>query len=350
MPFLNINQILQERVPGFHRKRYKLNKIYSFLAIISFTLSILTFLVYFSTYEINFRPFKNQQNVDDIIQIQDSNQQIQSDIERIKNNRLGKPAIEFFDSEEFENLGNIGNIQNPIYMGTISLKQNKTYNFSINFPMFSQSDSLFYRNKSIHQFTRQQDQWKDLKKIKDRSIEEEGKTIYPAGLIAGTLPFDRILLIDQNNNVIEPVLVSKNKFDGKKVVVQNNVENLVLPTSWNIENTDFYNPTDETITSIDGNSILPKSFIKNSRLLNWMSIGSFKNYHLNIGNFENLDSGKYRVYLLDYNLNTIIQTEKPLKDRKYRLRQKRVIDINSLALPIFLILNGFFMIGLSIYA
>lgn len=347
MRIFNISQVLQERMPGFHRRKFNLNKFYLFLAFSSFGLSVFAFYIYFSTFETSFQPFKSETDFEEIIRNQSADAQILDTVQNLKQETVFFPAREFFKEDLNVKTFPI-DIADPIFLGRISLKKRQSYLFSINFPRFVQSNSLYFKNKSMDQFEKQKNEWKDLNKIKNIPTEKNGKTIYPAGLIADTLPFDRIILVNTNGNVFEPKITKREKIDGKKVVIQDNISNIVLPLSWKINNSTIDDVSDESVTSSDGNSFLPKSFIKNSRLIDWISIGSFPGYNLNIGKIENLESGDYSVFLLDYNINENYLANRTLKDRKFRIQQKRIFNVNTLALPIFLIINGLIMVGLAI--
>ncbi|KRH94827.1 Cell cycle control protein [Pseudoloma neurophilia] len=323
MPFLNISQIFQERLPGYHRPKYNLNKLYVLLSIISFLLCFTTFYVYFTTFEAQF----------DL-----------SDAQVLESTTIDAniltPARDFFGSDIISNK-NLNN--QPLSFGTIELKGGKTYEFSLRFPKFVQSHSIYYKDKSIEQFTKKRTKW-NLNKLD--TINQN--IIYPSGIIAETMPFDRIVLLN-NNEIFELQNISNDKIDGKKVLIQDDITDLVLPLTWNIQNTGDINFDDEVIFSEDGSSFLPKDFIKNNRLLSWMSIGSFPGYDLKIGTFKPNTSGIYNLLVLDSDINTAINENDVLNHRKYKIKEKKFLNVTSLALPIFLALNGVILLLLAIY-
>lgn len=357
MRILNISRILQERLPGYHRRKFQLNKFYFFLGLLSFGLSAFSFYIYFTTFDQTFQPFSNNLDIKDVL-----SQQPAEIADSISDKTVLFPAKNFFpvDYEFPENF----NFSQPIFLGNIFLKGNTEYTISINFPKFVQSNSLYYKNKSNDQFVKQSEldqpdnlsdtNWGDLNKIKNLPVIIDGKIIYPAGLIADTLPFDRIIFLDANGAILQAEVEEKNKIDGKTVVIQDDVNDLVLPLSWNIQNSTSETlpqdlAGDEMIFSNDRESFLPKSFIRNSRLLNWMSIGSFPGYNLPIGQLQPEKDGNFNIFLLDYDINQNYLQLDVLKNRKFNIRQKRAVKVNTLALPVFLVINGLLMTFLAIY-
>lgn len=344
---LNISQVLQERMPGWHRCKVRLNKFYFLLALLSFGLSGFAFYTYFSTTRVTFQPFKNETDLNEII----NSQNVQEEVAQLNQAGVLFPANNFFT--EIESFNEAKNVNQPILLGDLNISKPKSLVFSINFPKFAQSNSLYYKNKSKDQFEKQQDDWKDLNKIKNIPVTEDGKIIYPAGLIADTFPFDRIVLLNENNEIFESETQNKNKIDGKKVVIQDITEDLVLPLSWNINNVENLSSNErianETVLSADGQSFLPKEFIKDSKLLEWMSIGSFPGNRINIGKIDDLQPGNYKIFLLDYDINLNYLENDVLRDRKFKIEQKKVVAVNSLSLPIFLIINGAIMTCLAVF-
>lgn len=357
MRLFNISQILQERLPGYYRPKFHLNKFYFFLALISFGLSTFCFYIYFTTYSQTFQPFADNLDIEEVL-----SQQTADISDSIDDKNVLFPARDFFP-EDYEFPENV-NFSQPIFLGNIFIKANTEYTISLNFPQFVQSNSLYYKNKSADQFTEQSEldqsdeisksKWRSLNKIKTFPVTIDNNIIYPAGLIADTLPFDRVIFIDENGAILQTETEEKNKIDGKKVVIQEDIDDLVLPLSWNIQNTASETrpqdiPEDELIFSNDRQSFLPKSFIRNSRLLDWVSIGSFPGYNLPIGRLRTEQEGNFKVFLLDYDINQNYLEMDVLRNRKFNIKQNRTINVNSLALPVFLIINGLIMTFLAIY-
>lgn len=302
MPLLNFPQIVQERIPGFTRPKYNLKKFYIFLSILSFLLSIFSIYEYFILKNINLGQYNENLVYDD-------------------QNILNLVNDEFLNSDNEMNIP----IKKFMILDSIEIKKAKKYNVSMQIPNFTATNSLFFKEKEIKQFTKQ---------ISSDSDDEI--VYYPKGLIADTMPFDQIIFLkDSSIQAPEYDNIYSNRLDGQKIIEQKEINNLRLPKSWELNNQeqDQENKND-LIISDDESSVLPKKFIKNKRLINWMSISSFKNNHFNLGKIK-LEKGKYKILLVNYDLNQNYEFDF-FKNRKFYLRERE----RPIFLGVIFILNG----------
>lgn len=200
--------------------------------------------------------------------------------------------------------------------GTISVPRTMTLNFFIKFYDFPQNHILYARSISYDQLHDRE--WKDLENCKP-IITDDSLVVYPCGLISNTLPFDNILLNGQAPTT-EGIAKSSHK---KKIKPFSDVSSVSKPPNWP-NRTGSIESVDDSIIDLG----------TNERYVNWIQVAAFSRFTKLFGRFEKLDAGEYDV---------AVERDGDFGRSEFILREKRWINVDSLWLPISLMVGGIFI-------
>lgn len=207
--------------------------------------------------------------------------------------------------------------------GTISVPRKMTLNFYVKFHNFTQNHILYARSISKDQLYGKK--WTDLDRCKP-IIRDEGQIVYPCGLISDTLPFDTVVLVGSEGR-IEPSTKGIAKGAHKKRIKALSTDVAVTkPPSWP-------NRTGTLATEQSDDQVVDLS--ENERFVNWIQIAAFSRFKKLFGRFHDLEKGDYDV---------IVENKGDLGRRSVLLREKRLIDVDSYWLPVYLMVGGIFIL------
>ncbi|ELQ74852.1 Cell cycle control protein [Trachipleistophora hominis] len=207
--------------------------------------------------------------------------------------------------------------------GTITVPRKMTLNLYIRFYDFSQNHILYARSISLDQLRGKK--WTDLDRCKP-IIRNEGTIVYPCGLVSDTLPFDNVALIGSQGR-IEPSTtgIAKNAHKKKIKALMTNIP-VTKPPSWpNRTGTLGSEQSDDQVIDLS----------ENERFVNWIQIAAFSRFKKLFGRFDDLEKGDYDV---------VVDQKGELGRRSVVLREKRLVDVDSYWLPVYLMVGGIFIL------